>query len=129
MPGPLQMYADQPVASVELKQDLKEIIAKRIAIEKFTTERAQWEQRVADLEREQTRIRTNLESIPAVASNDPFSAQNKKLAGDLLQRYLTKLTSLENDLEGARSELVDARQVERGATRELADFLRDLIVE
>ena len=118
-----------PVASMALKQALKEIIAKRIAIEKLAADRTRLEQRVNELEHEQARVRTNVGSIPYVTSNDPFTAQNRKLAGDLLERYLTQLTAVENDLERARSQLVDARKVERDASRELSDFLRELTVE
>jgi hypothetical protein len=129
LPGPLQTHADLPVASMALKQALKEIIAKRIAIEKHAAERTRLEQRVNELEHEQARARTNVGSVPYVTSNDPFTAQNRKLAGDLLERYLTQLTGLENDLARARSQLVDARQVEHDASRELTDFLRDLTVD
>jgi hypothetical protein len=129
MPGSIEIYRSMPTASEGVKNALQEVAERRQAIEKFGQERAALEERVTDLEQQQARVRTNLHAVPEVAGSDPFAIDNKKLAGELLKRYLEKMAELDGELERRRSELVDARQVERGFRGDLEKFLKGLSVE
>src|SRR5439155_24416754 len=87
----LELYLRSTAASPALRKALEEALSRKSAVVDIAAKRASLERRVADLEHEQSRVQANLNAVPAINSNEPFAAPNKKLAGELLQRYLTKL--------------------------------------
>ena len=88
----------------------------------------EFDRRLGELATEQLRVRESLKAIPAVGINNPADP-NQKASRDLTKRYLDKLSSLENELETLRQQLVDLRQEERKASEQLEAFLGALVVE
>jgi hypothetical protein len=128
-PSQLELYLRMRVASPEMRKAIQETLDKRTAVAEIVAKRRAAEQQIAELIQEQGRVRGNAQGIPLARSDDPFAAPNRKLSGELLERFLTKVSNLEGELEKARERLETIKQDEVRATRELDWFLETLVVE
>ncbi|HEY3395185.1 MAG TPA: hypothetical protein VGK58_20965 [Lacipirellulaceae bacterium] len=108
----IHFYLSARVVPEPVKEALREVMRRKAELAELNRQKQQVEQEVATIGEEQARIRQNMESI----------GQNT----DLYNRYVTKFTEQEDQIERLRE---DARALERQiaqAQRSLDEFLTNL---
>jgi hypothetical protein len=113
--GAIHYYLTGAKVKDEVKQALREVVAKRQKIESVVNQRQNIEKQVAAIDQDQTRIRENMGKI----------GQNT----ELYNRYLKKLNSQEDELEKSRGQIEDLTVEEQKLRRELEDYLSNLTLE
>lgn len=111
----LLSYSRSGKVSKAVTDAFAQVQQRRDAIVRFEREIAGLEQRVADIERDQTRIRSNMSSV----DHD----------SQLYQRYLTQLTNQEEQLDNIRVDLDKKREGLQTAREDLDRFVANLSVE
>jgi hypothetical protein len=129
LPADLELYVQLPAASSALKKALEQVHERKSALAVVRENRTATESRLTELAADQDRVRKTLEIVPDAGANDPFGEPNRKISRELQQRYLVKLADLENEIEKERAQLLELRQEELRATRDLEAFLQALTVE
>jgi hypothetical protein len=108
----IHFYLSAKVVPESVKEALREVLRRKAELAELNRQKQQVEQEVATIGEEQARIRQNMESI----------GQNT----DLYNRYVTKFTEQEDNIERLRE---DARALERQiaqAQKSLDEFLTNL---
>jgi len=108
-------YLKAKVISAEVKAALEAILALQKALNEISRHRATIEGQISELEEEQSRIRSNLDSVPS--------------SSDLYARYLKKLGEKEDDIERLQVQLAELRDAEEMQRKGLNDYLGALEVE
>ncbi len=111
----LLTYSRSGKVSKAVMDAFAQVQQRREAIVRFEREIAGLEQRVADIDRDQTRIRSNMNSV----DHD----------SQLYQRYMTQLTNQEEQLDNIRVDLDKKREGLQKAREELDQFVSNLPVE
>ena len=124
-----ELYLHMQAASPALKTALQEALDRKLAAADIQTRRIAVEGRITELWADQDRVRKNLQAVPAVRADDPAAEEDRKASRELLQRYLTKLAELENEVERQRALLAMLKDEEAGANRALETFLQELVVD
>ena len=127
-PAAIDVYLKVSAATPALKKAFDSFLAAKSKVAAITGQRVQNEVQEAKLADEQGRLRNNLQAIP-LKNNELANEENKKAANDLLQRYLKKLSTIENDLEELRTERTKIMEQEAKAKAELEQLLAELVVE
>jgi hypothetical protein len=127
-PAAIDVYLKVSAATPALKKAFDSFLAAKSKVAAITDQRVQNEVQEAKLADEQGRLRNNLQAIP-LKNNELANEENKKTANDLLQRYLKKLGTIENDLEELRTERTKIMEQEAKAKAELEKLLAELVVE
>jgi hypothetical protein len=110
--GTIAYFLNQPVTSEEVKKALREVIARKAAIQQVVQRRLEMERQIVVIDQEQKRIRDNM-------------AQLAK-EGDLYRKYVTKLTEQEDLNDNFRKQVTDAIAEEQKLKKALDDYLLGL---
>jgi hypothetical protein len=111
----IRFYLSSRVISAEVKEALERVIALRTELDNASRKRALLEQKVNEAAQEQGRIRENIKTLP----------QNT----DAYKRQVTKLDTLESQIEELRGQIAEARADEEAKRKALQDYLLGLNVE
>lgn len=111
----VQFYVNTRVISPRVKEALQQVMARRMAISDIGRQRAELEQQVATIEKEQDRIRENMKALP------PNS--------DVGRRYLAKLDQQETQIEQLRTQVETTRKQEAEKQADLERFIAALDIE
>ena len=111
----IAVYIRSKAVSDAVKKALQHLVQLRDKLAQTQAERARLEQTVAEISREQTRIRENMGKL----------AQNS----DLYTRYVKKLDQQETELDDLRKKIEALKDTEARQQRELNDYLGSLEVD
>ena len=111
----IAVYIRSKAVSDAVKKALQHLVQLRDKLAQTQAERARLEQTVAEISKEQTRIRENMGKL----------AQNS----DLYARYVTKLDQQETELDDLRKKIETLKDTEARQQRELNDYLGSLEVD
>lgn len=111
----VQFYVNARVISPRVKEALQQVMARRMAISDIARQRAELEQQVATIEKEQDRIRENMKALP------PNS--------DVGRRYLAKLDQQETQIEQLRAQVETTRKQEAEKQADLERYIAALDIE
>ncbi|GIW79774.1 MAG: hypothetical protein KatS3mg105_1581 [Gemmatales bacterium] len=103
------------VPSNAVKKALRDAIAKKVAIGEVLRELRREEVELAEIEREQTRMRENMKALPQTA--------------EIYQTYLKKFLKQETEIENRRNKIKSLRDKRDNLQRAYDDFLANLTVE
>jgi hypothetical protein len=110
--GAIAYFLNQPVTSEEVKKALREVIARKAAIQQVVERRTEMERQIAVIDQEQKRIRDNMAQLDKAA--------------ELYRRYVTKLTEQEELNDNFRKQVTDAIAEEQKLRKSLDDYLLGL---
>jgi len=105
-------YAKNTHVSPSLKTALNGVVIRRNKLRELQNRRAYIEKQIEDISAEQTRIRSNMNSLAR--------------SSDLYKRYVAKLYAQESQIETLRREATRLRALESDANRELSAFIQNL---
>ena len=108
----LTMFLQSQVISPEVKAALQEIIKRRAAIGDVQYQRQQKEARLAEIAKEQERIRQNM-------------AQLEKNS-DLYKKYVEKLTEQEDEFDATRADIAKLQDQQKKMQDDLDNYIRGL---
>jgi hypothetical protein len=109
------LFVSAPQVSEAVKKALREVIDRKIAIEKTVNQRREFERQVTVVEQEQNRIRQNMAQLERTS--------------DLYRRYVTKFTEQENAVETLREQITASIEKETKLRQELDTYLVALDLE
>lgn len=110
--GRIQLYLSAPQVSGEVKNALREIVKRKIAIQQSSQKRQELERQITVIEAEQKRIRENMAQLPKDS--------------DLFRRYVTKFTEQEDQVDSLRKQTTSAIDDENRLKKQLDDYLAGL---
>jgi len=108
----LAAYAKNTQVSPSLKTALNGVVIRRNKLRELQNRRAYIEKQIEEISAEQTRIRSNMNSLAR--------------SSDLYKRYVAKLSAQESQIETLRREVARLRALESDANRELSAFIQNL---
>lgn len=108
----LAAYAKNTHVSPVLKTALNGVVIRRNKLRELQNRRAYIEKQIEEISAEQTRIRSNMNSLGR--------------SSDLYKRYVAKLSAQESQIETLRREVARLRALESDANRELSAFIQNL---
>ena len=108
----LLSYARNAKVSPALKNALANVVTRRNSLRDLQGRRAAAEKQIEEIGAEQTRIRSNMDSLTKDS--------------DLYKRYVAKLSSQESQIEKLRAEVARLRALESDANRDLSAFIQNL---
>jgi hypothetical protein len=111
----LLAYAGEKAAKPELKRAFASIVEKRSTLKNVAAERKEAERRLTQFKGEQSRIRSNMDSLSS--------------SSDLYKKYLNKLEAQENDIEALLEEIDGLYEKEKRLTKELEDYILGLEIK
>jgi len=109
------VYVRSRVISEKVKAALRRVVAMKAEISAVSRKRRDLESAKRDLYNEQSRLRSNLKSVPSKSK--------------LYARYLGKLGTQEDAIEKVMVAIENAREEEQQKQKELNDYVRRLSVE
>lgn len=110
----IQVYLSAPAVSESVKQALREVVQRKLAIQAATQKRKELERQLTVIEQEQQRLRQNMEQLPRDS--------------DLFRRYVTKLSEQEDQVDRLRNEITAAIREEQRLQQQLDEMLAQLDV-
>lgn len=108
----LAAYAKNTQVSPSLKTALNGVVIRRNKLRGLQNRRAYVEKQIEEISAEQTRIRSNMNSLAR--------------SSDLYKRYVAKLSSQESQIETLRREVARLRALKSDANSELSAFIQNL---
>lgn len=111
----IQFYLRAKVISASVREALEEVVRKRNELEQTAAQRRGWEDRVAEINRDQARIRENVKTV--------------RQGTDLYERYITKLEAQETELDQAAATIAQLKERQRQQQEALDAYLLSLNVE
>jgi hypothetical protein len=108
----LAAYAKNTQVSPSLKTALNGVVIRRNKLRELQNRRAYIEKQIEEISAEQTRIRSNMNSLAR--------------SSDLYKRYVAKLSAQESQIETLRREVARLRALESDANRELSAFIQNM---
>ena len=108
----LAAYAKNTQVSPALKTALNGVVLRRNKLRELQNHRAYVEKQIQEISAEQTRIRSNMNSLAR--------------SSDLYKRYVAKLSAQESQIENLRREVARLRALESDANSELSAFIQNL---
>lgn len=108
----LLTYSRNTKVSAALKNALAGVVTRRNSLRDLQGRRAGAEKQIEEISAEQTRIRSNMNSL--------------EKNSDLYKRYVTKLSAQESQIEKLRAEVARLRALESDANRDLSAFIQNL---
>jgi hypothetical protein len=127
-PAQIEVYLQLDTASPELKAALEETIRRKTALAAVEARRADVERQITEISADQSRLRSNLQSVSNLRGDDPFTAPSARISHELLQRYLNKLAEQETELERLHGLVAELKDEESKLTKELERYLEELTV-
>jgi len=109
------VYVRSRVISEKVKAALRRVVAMKAEVSAVSRKRRDLESAKRDLYNEQSRLRSNLKSVPSKSK--------------LYARYLEKLGTQEDEIEKVMVAIENAREEEQQKQKELNDYVRRLSVE
>lgn len=110
----IEIWIRMPVVSENVKVALQQVLAKKTVLERTRAALAQVDREAADIARDQSRIRQNMERLD----------RNSQLYA----RYVETLTKQEDQLASLRAKATTLKQTEAGLAKDLDDYLLGLDV-
>jgi hypothetical protein len=108
----LQIHLNAKEVSAEVKEALEEIVRRRTELAKLAATKERLAREIATIEKEQARIRPNMEAIDRNT--------------DLYNRYVKKLADQEDQIEKLRKEFREADEEHQKAQQSLDEYLNGL---
>ena len=99
----------------KLAEALRTASGMQAALARMEEQMAAWERRIAEITADQSRLRSNISTVPG--------------GSDLHNRYLRTLDEQENELEDLRTRIADQRAQADARRQELDRFLRTLTID
>jgi hypothetical protein len=103
------LFISAPQVSDAVKNALREVVKRKVAIEQVVHQRVEAERQVNVVAQEQNRIRQNMAQL--------------ERNSDLYRRYVTKFTEQENAVETLREQITAAIEQEQKLRKELDNYL------
>jgi len=110
--GRIQLLLSAPQVSDAVKQALRDVVQRKLAIQQAGQKRQELERQIAVIEAEQKRIRENMAQLPKDS--------------DLFRRYVTKFTEQEDHVDALRQQITAGVAEENRLQKSLEDFLTGL---
>ncbi|MBV8557680.1 MAG: hypothetical protein JO116_19120, partial [Planctomycetaceae bacterium] len=114
-PDRITLFLRSRIVGDRVKEALQKVVQLRDRLARTQADRARFQQRAAEIDQEQSRIRENLGKL----------AQNS----DLYNRYIMKLDQQETELDDLRPRIEKLKDVEASQQRELDDYLLGLDID
>jgi hypothetical protein len=108
----IQLLLSAPQVSDDIKQALRDLVERKLAIEQASQKRQELERQISVIDAEQKRIRENMAQLPKDS--------------DLFRRYVTKFTEQEDHVDGLRQQITAGVAEENRLQKSLEDFLTNL---
>ena len=108
----IRIYLSAEVVSDEVKAALAEIVQRKAAIEQLTLKRRQLEAQIAEIGKEQARIRENMDKLDRTS--------------DLYKRYVKKFNDQEDEIEKLRGQIQELTAQETELRKKFDEYLLGL---
>ncbi len=113
--GAIRFYLSAKVVSAKIKAALAEVVKRKHELQQITVERKQCQQRIAAIEKDQSRIRQNMIQL------------NRN--SDVYKRYVKKFSDQETEIENLRNRIVELSKKEAGLQKSLDEYMMGLDLE
>ena len=108
----IRIYLSAKVVSDEVKAALSEIVRQKAAIEQLALKRRQLEAQIAEIGKEQARIRENMDKLDRTS--------------DLYKRYVKKFSDQEDEIEQLRGQIQELTVQETELRKKFDEYLLGL---
>ncbi len=113
--GAIRFYLSAKVVSDKVKAALVEVVKRKHELQQVVVERKQCQQRIAAIEKDQSRIRQNMSRLDRTS--------------DVYKRYVKKFDNQETEIENLRSRIAELSDKEAGLRKSLDEYMMGLDLE
>ncbi len=113
--GAIRFYLSAKVVSAKVKAALVEVVKRKHELQQVVVERKQCQQRIAAIEKDQSRIRQNMGRLDRTSN--------------VYKRYVKKFNDQETEIENLRSRIAELSDKEAGLRKSLDEYMMGLDLE
>ena len=113
--GAIRFYLSAKVVSDKVKAALVEVVKRKHELQQVVVERKQCGQRIAAIEKDQSRIRQNMGRLDRTS--------------DVYKRYVKKFSDQETEIENLRGRIAELSNKEAGLRKSLDEYMMGLDLE